>query len=236
MKFTRLSLFALLVVALLALSGLAVLAQEATDEPGGATQEPEAAQPLFTDNRINAFTPLINMGIYCENEQGIAGATYEGGGIAVWGASGERYLFVAEEVLTCPCVDPDEVSAEATAVVGAEATPEAGGDVPCPCLSQDEDAGDDAQDDETGDPTDPGSQAILLAQGEAPTGLLRFYWLGENQFQLNGVFEDGRDFSYEWTGCEPNPTGLRVSSNVAPEATEEADMEDNDNSGTGSGG
>jgi hypothetical protein len=84
-----------LLLALLALSSVPLFAQDIGGEVGTGTTDTDA--PFFSDNRINNRIILGEFGLYCTDANGQISNTFQnGGGLAVWGANGQQYIFVPE--------------------------------------------------------------------------------------------------------------------------------------------
>jgi len=147
---------------------------QTTDEMTPEMTAEGTSEVFFNDNRINNQVILGEFGIYCEDAQGIAGSSYEGGGISVWGADGDQYISVEEEALRqLSDMDMAEATQDASAMMTN--TPEM--------------------------MTTPSQRPILLGQANGQNGPVMLFLTGDNQFQLVGVLPDGKGFSYSWTGC-----------------------------------
>ncbi|MDX2162714.1 MAG: hypothetical protein SF162_15445 [bacterium] len=133
-----------------------------------------------SDFRLNDPYQLGGLGVYCENAQGAAGESFTGGGLSVWSVGGRRIIFVPENEFT-----GTQTGAGSTTATGNQAQ-----------------ATQDVNATPTVAATAGAFRVVLLATGNAPNGAVQLYQVGENQFLLNGVLEDGKPFQFQWRGCE----------------------------------
>ncbi len=172
-------------ILLIALSSVAIFAQEAT-----ATVVPP---PSFTDGRINDSTLLGGLAIYCVDANSNPVSTFENGAITVWGVGDQKYINLSAAQLSGDMEIPQQPSQmeaqmtltppmEPTATEMMMATKE-----PAVTMEMTDEA--------------MSAMPILLARATTPTGDLAFFKLGAEEFALQGYDEQGNLFTYTWTGC-----------------------------------
>jgi hypothetical protein len=151
----------------------------------------------INDGRVNQNQLLGGIGIFCEDQNGVVSNNYTNGGISVWGAEGEKYLFAtAEDIAAAQSQFPlvtTTVQTDDQAQQGAQGSTT--GDV------QSSSANIQGR---TGDFTTLriGNQTTgLIAAAQTARGPYNLYAAGDETFYLIGLDEYGRQFLYRWTGC-----------------------------------
>ncbi len=165
------------VLALFALAGAAVFAQEET-----AT----VAAPSFTDGRINNSTLLGGLAIYCVDASSSPVSTFENGGITVWGVGDQKYINLSAAQLQGMTEIPQTPS-----MMEAQMTQTA----PAPMMTE------EAMPMMEVTVEVMGETAVLLAQATTPNGEIAFFSFGDQQFALQGRNDEGKLFTYRWIGC-----------------------------------
>jgi len=204
-------------VTLLAFSATALLAQEetATVVPMPDATETVVPPPSFTDGRINGSVSLGGLALYCvDKNSNTHVTTFDNGAITVWGVADQKYINLSANQLRGDVEIPQMPSqmqmAEMTEMPAAMATME---------VTEIDEAAATAM--------PPGQSPILLARADTPNGEIGFFTLGGDEFALQGYDENGKFYTYTWTGCS---TGTLDNSTEAymplmqatPEMTAEA--------------
>lgn len=249
MSITRMISRLTLLMALLALVSIPALAQDDSGGDVGAGNA-ETDAPFFNDNRINNRIILGEFGLYCTDAQGQTANTYQnGGGIAVWGATGQQYLFVPEAQITF-LSDPANLG---MSMQGA--TTQTFGSAESMMTQQGQTSG-GTQGTMMGSANQnrinnnqglmPGEFPILLGRANAANGPVQIYLTGPNTFQLNAFLPDGKGFAYNWAGCS-GTTGVQTFTGVTLDnSAQDTDMQNttgttgtqnntNQQNGTGTG-
>jgi hypothetical protein len=143
-----------------------------------------------TDNRINQGFFLGGIGVYCENMPVQVEGETSQTVISVWGTGG-RQLIVA------PVPPMDE-----------------------PLFDEQIGGLFDFQFEE-GFINPQGQVVTMVDQARGPNGLLTLWRIGnESNFQLNGFYEDGKPFAFNWTGCGGESTSLITGDDFFGESQE----------------
>ncbi|HVU11692.1 MAG TPA: hypothetical protein VHD90_10450 [Phototrophicaceae bacterium] len=224
MKLQRIGLLAA-VIALFTCSGAAVFAQTETATP--------VPPPVFTDGRINGSVNLGGLALYCVDSAGKNISSFDNGAITVWGVGDQKYINLDANQLRgnveIPQL-PSQAQMQAMTEEAMMATEDMGMMTETPVSST------LVMPEATLMPaaTVPsGMTAVLLARAMTPNGEIGFFSLGNDAFALQGYDQNGKFFTYTWTGCStgmldnttgPYQPGLVVQATpmMTPEMTMEA--------------
>jgi len=189
MKRPLLSIAALL---LLAFSSTAILAQSTTETPAPSAGETATVipPPVFTDGRINGSIDLGGLALYCVDQSGNNVNAIDNGFITVWGVGDQKYINLDANQLRGNVEIPQ---LPATMQMTQEATEDTTVMEVTPMVA--------VSSEEPQAAATPAAQPVLLARAATPNGEIGFFGLGNDQFALQGYDENGKFFTYTWTGC-----------------------------------
>jgi hypothetical protein len=169
----------------------------------------------INDGRVNQNQLLGGIGIFCEDQNGAASTNYTNGGISVWSAEGEKYLFASAADIALAQQQFPQVT---TTVSGDQAQQGAQGNTSSNNQSGST-TGSNQSGSTTGNTQSGGTGSIqgrtsgfetlrigtqntgLLSRAQTNRGQYSLYAAGGETFYLIGSDEYGRQFLYRWTGC-----------------------------------